>query len=368
MKNFFSKNKITILYILAFVSSISFFDTIRKGLLNGCDFQWQPSVLFWKGINHYEKFINNGKNDFLCQGGEYSHLFHVILYPYTLFEWEIARALWLITNIFFCFLIVYLICKKFKFSKYKSILLLLIFLTCYPTRMTINYGQQSLFVLFFLILPFIYKTNFFSFLSGFSSIKYSTGYIIYFDYLVKKEFKKFLLATIPYMIGWVIYFYYTNSNPIVNFFEPLDWALNYKHYTRDADIYSLLQMYLIDSSQFYLKYFSIILIFGLNIFFLIKINKLSDNFLKMSLVLICPLIFFPHSNYDYVLLFPLACYSLLNFDKFLNKINFYFVIYFFFFSRQIKHLLDIDKFYQPLLLTFIIFLTLINIKNNAKNI
>ena len=368
MKNFFSKNKIIILYILVFVSIISFLDTIRKGLLNGCDFQWQPSVLFWQGINHYEKFIKNGKADFLCQGGEYSHLLHVILYPYTLFEWEIARALWVITNIFFSILIVYLICKKFKFSRYKSILLLLIFLTCYPTRMAINYGQQSLFVLFFLILPFIYKFNFISLLSGFSSIKYSTGYIIYFNYLVNKQFKKFFFATIPYIMGWVIYFYYTKSNPIINFFEPINWTLNYKNYTRDADLYSLLQIYLIDSSQFYLKYFSIFFIFILNIFFLIKINKLSDNFLKMSLVLICPLFFFPHSNYDYVLLFPLACYSLLNFDKFLNKINFYFVIYFFFFSRQIKHLLDIDKIYQPLLLMFMILLTLINIKNNRKSI
>ena len=58
MKNFFIKNKITILYILTFVSLISFINTIRKGLLNGCDFQWQPSVLFWQGVNHYEKFID----------------------------------------------------------------------------------------------------------------------------------------------------------------------------------------------------------------------------------------------------------------------------------------------------------------------
>ena len=126
-----------------------------------------------------------------------------------------------------------------------------------------------------------------------------------------------------------------------------------------------MKIYLFDSSQFYMKYFSIILIFGLNIFFLIKINKLSDNFLKMSLILICPLIFFPHSNYDYVLLFPLACYSLLNFDNLLNKINFYFVIYFFFFNKLIKHLLDIDKIYQPLLLTSIILLTLININRSS---
>ena len=95
------KNKYFILYFLIFVSIIYFINTISKGLVNGCDFQWQPAVLLWEGINHYQKFINNGKSDFLCQGGEYGHLLHVILYPYTLFKWEVARAFWVITNIVF---------------------------------------------------------------------------------------------------------------------------------------------------------------------------------------------------------------------------------------------------------------------------
>ena len=367
MSIFIIKNKKYLLYFLIFITLISFFDTIRKGLLNGCDFQWQPAVLFWEGINHYQKFINNGKSDFLCQGGEYGHLFQVILYPYTLFEWEIARLFWVITNIFFAFLIPLFICKYFKLSKYKSILLLLIFLTCYPTRMTINYGQQSLFVLFFLILPFLYKSKFAIFLSGFSSIKYSTGYIIFLDFLVKKQFKNFFLATIPYLIGWLIYSFHTNSNLFINFFEPLNWSLNYKQYARDGDIYSLLQMYVIESHQVYMKYLSILFIFVFNLFILLKINKLKDDFLKMSLILICPLIFFPHSNYDYVLLFPLACYSLYNIHSFLNKVNFYFVIYFFYFSRQIKHLLDIDWLYQPILLIFILSLIFININLNSKS-
>ena len=87
----------------------------------------------------------------------------------------------------------------------------------------------------------------------------------------------------------------------------------------------------------------------------------------MSLILICPLIFFPHSNYDYVLLFPLACYSLLNFEYLINKVNFFFVIYFFYVSRIIKHLLNVDWLYQPTLLTFIIVLLFFNINLNIQN-
>ena len=31
-----------------------------------------------------------------------------------------------------------------------------------------------------------------------------------------------MLSLIPYILGWVIYFSYTNSDPILNFFEPLE--------------------------------------------------------------------------------------------------------------------------------------------------
>ena len=361
MNNFFIKNKNKILFFLITISIFSFIETIRKGLLNGCDFQWQPALLFWEGVNHYERFMTNGKSEFLCQGGEYSHLLHVIYYPYILFKWETARALWILTNIFFIFSIPLLICRKFKISNYKTVILILIFITCYPSRMTINYGQQSLLVLFFLCLPFIFKSNFFYFLSGISSVKYSTGYILFLNYLVKKEFKNFFLATIPYLLGWFFYFLYTNSDAVTSFFEPLKWSLQ-KNYIRDADIYSLLQIYLVSDENIILKYAAIALVFLLNLLILTKINKLSDNFLKMSLIFICPLIFFPHSNYDYVLLFPLVCYSLLNFDIYPNKINFFFVIYIFYFSRIIKHLLDIDWLYQPILMTLLIFVIFFNIK------
>ena len=195
MSKFLTDNKKLILFFLIIICTISFIDTFRKGMSNGCDFQWQPSVLFWQGINHYEKFILNGNWDFMCQGGQYSQIFHVILYPFTLFEWEIAKLLWVIVNSCLAFLIAAIICKNFNISKYKTILLILIFLTCYPTRMTINYGQQSLFVLFFLILPFIYRSNLAVFFSGLSIIKYSTGYVLFLDFIVKKQWKNFFLSS-----------------------------------------------------------------------------------------------------------------------------------------------------------------------------
>ena len=111
---FLNNHKYKILIFLIIISLVSFIETLSKGFVNGCDFQWQPSVLFWDGINHYEKFIKNSKSDFLCQGGEYGHLLHVIFYPYTLFEWEVAKSLWVFTNVFFCTLYTFNNIKKIK--------------------------------------------------------------------------------------------------------------------------------------------------------------------------------------------------------------------------------------------------------------
>ena len=358
--NILGNKKKYFLYFLIFVSIFSFLNTIYKGLLNGCDFQWQPAVLLWEGINHYEKFIINGKGDFLCQNGEYAHLLHVLYYPFTLFEWETARLLWLGVNIIFIFLIPLLVCKSLKLSKYKTMILLLIFITCYPSRMTLNYGQQSLFVLFFMILPFIFNNKLSSFFSGLSYVKYSSGYIIFLNFLASKQYKYFFFASVPYLLGWILYFLLTNSDPIINFFEPIQLSLK-KGYIRDADFYSLINMYFMPAKGIYFKPFILAIIFLINFLILIKINKNNDNFFKMSLVLICPLIFFPHSNYDYVLLFPLLCYSFLKNEYLINKINIYFILYFFYLNRIINHLIDFDELYQPILLFFLILLLLTNI-------
>ncbi|MDA9697204.1 DUF2029 domain-containing protein [Candidatus Pelagibacter sp.] len=360
ISKFIKKNKNSFLNFLVIVSIFSLINTISKGLVNGCDFQWQPAVLFWEGINHYQKFIMNGKGDFLCQNGEYAHLLHVLYYPFTLFKWETARILWLGVNIIFIFLIPILICKFLKLSKYKTILLLLIFITCYPSRMTLNYGQQSLFVMFFMMLPFLFYNKFSAIFSGLSYVKYSTGYIVFLNFLASKQYKYFILASIPYFAGWLIYFSVTSSDPLINFFEPVQLSLK-KGYIRDADIFSLINIYFAPAKEVYFKLLILVLIFIVNFILLIKINKNNDIFFKMSLVFICPLIFFPHSNYDYVLLFPILCYSFLNTEYIINKINIFFVLYLFYFNRIINHLIDLDPLYQPILLLFLIGLVITNI-------
>jgi hypothetical protein len=338
MKKIIKNNKKVLLFIFIIISLISLFNTIEKSLKNGCDFQWYPSKLFWEGINHYRYIIDGGKV-FMCQGGEYGHLLQIIFYPFILVEWNTARFFWLIINVFLAFLIPYVICRSFKIQTNKILIIILIFITCYPTRMAINYGQQSLFVLLFLILPFLKSKNYSYFLSGFSYVKYSTGYIIFLYYLVEKKFKNLIFATLPIFFGWIFYSTFTKSNPIQNFFDPFELILR-KNYFQSADLYSLLNIYLFGTNNIFNKSFIILIVVLFNLFFLLKIKKIQDNLVKMSLIFILPLIFMPHSNYDYVLLLPLLILAISNFNLNINKFNFYFVIYYFYFNRIVKHLIE----------------------------
>ena len=54
-------NKNKIIFIFLSIVVVSFFiQTIFKGLSNSCDLMWQPSKLFWDGINHYEYQMRTG--------------------------------------------------------------------------------------------------------------------------------------------------------------------------------------------------------------------------------------------------------------------------------------------------------------------
>ena len=96
-------NKNKVIFIFLSIVVLSFFvQTILKGLSNSCDLMWQPSKIFWDGINHYEYQMRTG--DILgCQAGRYGHFLFIFLYPITLFEWEQAKIIWILINIFFVF-------------------------------------------------------------------------------------------------------------------------------------------------------------------------------------------------------------------------------------------------------------------------
>ena len=205
------------LFIFLSILVIGFFtQTFLKGLENSCDLMWQPSKIFWDKINHYE-YQYKTRDIFLgCQKGQYGHFLFIILYPLTLFDWEQAKLIWVIVNVLFAVSIPLIICRTYNLSAILTLLVIGIFLTSHPTRMTINYGQNSMMILFFLMLPYLlfdsrYK-NFYLIISGISYVKYNTGYILFLNLLIEKQFKKLFLTLIITIFSWLFYSFYTDSN------------------------------------------------------------------------------------------------------------------------------------------------------------
>ena len=142
MRNgFFLKlsNRNKIIFTFLFIVVLSFFiQTILKGLSNSCDLMWQPTKIFWEGTNHYEYQMRTEDIFLGCQAGRYGHFLFIFLYALALVEWEQAKILWIIVNIFFAFSIPIILCRFNNISTLNTYLILGIFLTCHPTRMTFN--------------------------------------------------------------------------------------------------------------------------------------------------------------------------------------------------------------------------------------
>ena len=215
--------------------------------------------------------------------------------------------------------------------------------------MTINYGQNSLMIFFFLILPFIfYKKNFQNFsyiLSGISYVKYSTGYILFLNLLVEKKYKSLSLSLIITVFGWFFYSLYTDTNIIESFFGPFKLILS-DNYVRTGDLYSILNIYLLKEVSLINKIIQFGFIFFLNIYFLYQIKDSQNQLAKLTVVCLMPLIFLPHSNYDYVLMLPVLVFGIKYYSFKISKFCLFIVIYYFYFHRIIRHLINNDMFYQ----------------------
>ena len=367
--NLSKKNRAIFIFLLIVVVSF-FIQTITKGLENSCDLMWQPSKIFWDGINHYEYQMKTGDIFLGCQAGRYGHFLFIFLYPITLFEWEQAKIIWIIINIIFAILIPLMICRFNQISTIFTYLIVGIFLTCHPTRMTLNLGQNSLMIMFFLMLPFLSISNRYkniNFLAaGISYVKYSSGYVLFLNLLIEKKFKNLLFTCLLTIFGWLFYSFYTGSPLISNFFDPLKFNFH-DNYIRTGDLYSILNIYFFKENNLINKIIQLGFVLLGNIYFLYQIKDVKNKLAKLSVICFLPLIFMPHSNYDYVLLLPLLVYGIKNYNLEISRYGIYLVIYYFYFHRLIRHWVDNDKFYQSVMLLIFIFFIILFVKHLKKN-
>jgi len=352
-------------FFLTILLVFSLGKSIYSALNSSADFMWHPTKMLFNGINHYRYFINGGER-FLSQGGEYGHGLFVILFPFSFLEWENAKIIWVIINVFLCFIIPILMCKKANLTNYQTFIICVIFATSAPTRMLLNYGQHTLFIMLFLVLPFIREKKIYNLLSGFSYFKYSVGYALLFYYLIKRKFFQLFLSSIPAVIAWIIYFRLTNTDPILNIFEPFMLVIK-NNYSMSADLFSILNNITFTANEFTNKTITISAVLFVNFLFILKTSKIKNNLQKLSYLCLIILIFSPHANYDYILLLPLLILSCVNYKKLLSKINVTIIIYYFYINKIIKHLINNDAIFQKIIFLIFLILLVLNLYKNEIN-
>ena len=331
------KYKLIIIFCLSVLATISVFKAFQDAQVISFDFHFSPTKLVSEGINHYQYILegnhDHGPNDKIMyeQNGVYAQGLFVLLIPFTYLDWEQAKLLWSIINIIISILLPLLICRKFGLNKFETFIVTSIFLSSTIFRIHIGYGQQTLLSYFFFIFPFLFSSKLSSIFSGISYFKFNIGYVLFFYFLSELNFKKLILSILPLVVGWLLYSLITDTNILVNLFEPIKLILYWDNDKAfPVTIFSILK-------EFNFPNLSILLIpLIINFILIIKIKFIKDNLLKLSLISLSALCFMPHQLHDYVLLLPLLIYSVKNFNHVSSKINLLFIIYFFFILRIVS--------------------------------
>jgi len=373
--------------ILLVILLYSYLPTISETIseTGSLDFVWEASKCTFEGINFYASYLS--KDDecpkIMNDGAGYAQGFYIILYPFTLVDWNTAKILWFLLNIILIVFTIIILCKKFKLSFIETFLILFIVMYSIIARVNFIMGQHTIFTLFFLTLPFVYKSKFSSILSGISYFKYNIGYGLFILFLVSKEYKNFFLSLLPAILGIFIFCLITNTNIIDNIIQPIQLTIFNAKYHGATLTNIFLFSFFKDFSLFneYINYLFIALFtLAFNIFFIFKISKNNNNLFKLSSLCLLALISTPHWGHDYILLTPLLIYSIkyYKFNLILMRTNILVCVYFLYlysgiqlylnnFFSYLNFRVDILPILYPYLdLLILIMIFVINIFNNKK--
>lgn len=328
----------------------------------GRDFQWQPAKCLFEGINHYSSYLLKDKKcpQFMEQNGEYAHGLYVLFYPFTLLEWSEAKFFWSLINIILVFTISLVLSKKFKLKNLEILLVIFFVLYSKVTLSNIFQGQQTILILFFLILPFVNNSKYFYIFSGISFFKYNIGYALFLLYLISKKFKNLLYSLLPLIIGFISYSYISNTKFVDALLQPIQLALEINTTMRSTFLFSFIKdFFIFEVSKKLILIFIFTLIF--NLLFLYKISKIKDELFKLSCLCILILISTPHYGHDYILLIPLLIYSVKIYKKslFLSRLNFLVSIYFLHFYNLLPNWLFKYQMFNSTYLELIILLVVL---------
>ena len=324
------KNKIFLIFLIFIASLSAFYALYISNTYGSMDYQYSPTKLFLDKINPYEYFLYEDHSRFIgVQYPVYSHATYIFYIIFAVFDWEISRFIWSITNIILAILCVIIISKYAKLKTYEIIVIGCIFFISTPLRNCIGNGQISLVVLMSycsLFLKSNYKRNFFL---GFSYMKYSFMPSLAFFIFLKDGFVALLISGIFCIFGWIIFSLYLDQSLLHTIFQPLEVGLNgFDRGLARGDFFTILNKfdyYFFDESSVYRTIFIVIFITALLVY---PVTKKKDILLNLNLLFIINLLTFGHLIYDFLVLLPTFIYSFKNYNFVKGKISMIIVLYF----------------------------------------
>jgi len=298
--------------LLILLSGISVYYSIYNALKEGGSpdlyLIYRSTLLFLNEINPY---VGNRNIEFTAP--PYSHGVFLIYSPIALLDYEFAKILWVLLNIFTTIAVLVIFSRFSKLTYAESILISLIFFCSLSFRICIGNGQNSILILFVFCVFFIKNKNFKILILGFSFIKYNFAVVTLFYLLIKYNLKYLIVSLIIVIASWLIFSLKINQNIIHTLFQPLQIiSTSFAFGFERGDLLTVLNNFNKPASINNLNIINILLCLCFGFFLSIKIMKASinnNNLLIVSLLAIANLSIVPHIIYDYVFLLPSLFYS-----------------------------------------------------------
>lgn len=222
----YRKIKIIGLICLFLAASISGVQGVRNALMVGGsqDFQWDETRLILTRQNPYEIALNNQVPETVQDvpfGPVQVPSVFILLSPYAIFTWGIAKYLWLISNIIFTFVLLHLSLKLFLPEKpfHSYFIITTLFISSTPWRNLVGNGQETLFSLCFFVIAVWFARQRRDCISGIflalSFFKYTIIFPLLLLFIYKKQYRILFIAFLIHLVIHLLVSLWLGVNPLL---------------------------------------------------------------------------------------------------------------------------------------------------------
>lgn len=313
-ENSLRKIKILACVGLLLLTIVSLGMGIKKSIYCSTDFQWDSVKVLSMKVDPYVA-SGDPTNEYYSMYEEYYDRLEAnqfpsllwLLIPYTIFEPDIAKVVWMLSNLIFLGGTIIVLRKTIwkKMEHIDFLLVVLALLASSPIRNQIFLGQHSIFSIFFVFLA-IYFMNKNETLSGImlavSYFKYSLTAPIMLFFLYKKKWKPVIVSGVIHVVLSLFSAIWLQRNVFDMMLAPVRQA-SWLSSSGFADVAAILSMFGFKGLAGTI--ITVVVFIALAIWCLTTKN--TNEYQVLIVLIMWSLIFMYHRKYDYfVLIIPFA--------------------------------------------------------------